>query len=108
MAKLAIPETVRQQVEEIVAQFNKSELNSKVYYVASFRGKHLYLARHSYGRSGPICRLTYDGAMNNWEFAIYKYSDNGYDPDEWFFPGSEHLNGTIEGALRAGLQAYPP
>ena len=45
--------------------------------------------------------------MNNWEFAIYKYSDNGYDPEEWMFPGATLIDGTIVGAMRAGLQAYP-
>jgi hypothetical protein len=42
-----------------------------------------------------------------WEFAIFKYSDERYDPDEWMFPGGEELDGTIEGAMRAGLKAYP-
>jgi len=41
------------------------------------------------------------------EFAIYKYSNERYAPDEWFFPGDQHVNGTIEGAMRAGLEAYP-
>lgn len=45
--------------------------------------------------------------MNNWEFAIYKYSDERYDPEEWFFSGAGQADGTIEGAMRAGLQAYP-
>ena len=45
--------------------------------------------------------------MEKWEFAIYKYSDERYDPDEWFFPGGGQVDGTIEGAMRAGLQAYP-
>jgi hypothetical protein len=45
--------------------------------------------------------------MEHWEFAIYRYSDERYDPDEWFFTGAEELDGTIEGAMRAGLQAYP-
>jgi hypothetical protein len=26
---------------------------------------------------------------------------------EFFFPGTEHLDGTIEGAMRAGVEAYP-
>ena len=45
--------------------------------------------------------------MGDWEFAIFKYSDGNYDADEWMFPGSEHVDGTIEGAMRAGLEAYP-
>ena len=46
--------------------------------------------------------------MDNWEFAIYKYSDSRYDPEEWMFPGMGEVDGTIEGAMRAGLLAYPP
>ncbi len=30
-----------------------------------------------------------------------------YDPDEWFFPGSESVDGTVAGAMKAGLAAYP-
>ena len=43
--------------------------------------------------------------MDNWEFAIYKYSSNAYSPAE-FFPGIEFVDGTIEGALNAGDEAY--
>jgi hypothetical protein len=46
--------------------------------------------------------------MEDWSFAIYKYSDERYDEEEWFFPGSEHVDGTIEGAMKAGLEAYTP
>ncbi|MGB0930621.1 MAG: hypothetical protein ACPGVB_07590 [Chitinophagales bacterium] len=47
-------------------------------------------------------RLGYNGKMDNWDFAVFKYSREFYDPDEWMFPGSGELDGTIEGALRAG------
>lgn len=57
MAKLAIPETIRQQVEEIVEQFNKTELKGKALYAARFRGKHLYLDRTAYG-SGAASSAT--------------------------------------------------
>jgi hypothetical protein len=67
----------------------------------------LYLDRFKYGRVGRVCRLKYTGDIDKWEFAIYKYSDECYDPDEWLFPGAGHLDGTIEGAMRAGLEAYP-
>lgn len=107
MAKVAIPEEIRQQVEAIVAQFNKTELRGSVSYSVHFRGKFAYLDRTAYGKSGPICRLTYQGEMDNCEFAIYKYSDNRYDAKEWFFPGSGEVDGTVVGAMRAGMAAYP-
>lgn len=45
--------------------------------------------------------------MNNWSFAVFRYSREVYDPNEFMFPGAEKLNGTIEGALKAGLSLYP-
>jgi hypothetical protein len=56
----------------------------------------------------PAARLKYNGKIDNWGFAIFKWSNERYDPYEIFFPGSKHLNGTIEGALKAGHEAYPP
>ncbi len=77
------------------------------YYEAQFQGPYCYLHRADYGRLGPICRLTYTGRMDGWEFAIFKWSSERYAPNEWMFPGSEFVDGTIEGAMRAGLEAYP-
>jgi hypothetical protein len=34
-------------------------------------------------------------------------SKNRYDPNEGFFPGVEYVDGTVEGAMKAGLEAYP-
>ena len=108
MGQKRIPDEVRAQVDAIVERFNKEELRgSHVFYIARYRGSYLYLGRKAWGRAGPICRLKYNGAMDNWEFAIFKYSDECYDPEEWLFPGGEHIDGTVEGAMRAGLEAYP-
>jgi len=108
MGSKGIPEEVKNQADEIVKSFNKNEMaNPNIYYLTRYRGRFLYLDRVSYGRSGPICRLEYTGDINEWEFAIFKYSDERYDPEEWFFPGAGHINGTIEGAMKAGLEAYP-
>jgi len=108
MAKKGIPDEVRAQVDAIVEQFNKKELRgSRSFYVARYRSNYLYLDRNDWGRVGPICRLKYNGAMDNWDFAIFKYSDERYDPEEWFFPGGGYVDGTVEGAMRAGLEAYP-
>ena len=107
MAK-AIPETIREEVARRVERFNKDVLSSaNCYYSARFRGKHLYLDRCDYGRTGAICRLTYTGDMDKWEFSIFKWSSERYDPEEWMFPGSEEIDGTLEGAMKAGMKAYP-
>jgi hypothetical protein len=108
MAKKGIPEEVKRQANEIVMQFNKNGIaDLNVSYLTRYGGRFLYLDRVSYGHSGPICRLEYTGDINQWEFAIFKYSDGKYDPEEWLFPGSEHVDGTIEGAMKAGIEAYP-
>jgi hypothetical protein len=107
MATNTIPATVKQQADEVIDEFNTRVIGDpERYYVARYRGRYLYLDRLDYGVRSQIGRLTYTGSPDQWEFAIYKYSDDRYDPEEWLFPGSEHLDGTIEGAPRAGLEAY--
>ena len=107
MAKKGIPDDIKEQVDEIVRSFNEEFMDPDCVYVTRYRGKFLYLDRNEYGQIGSICRLEYTGDMNNWDFAIYKYSSERYDAEEWFFPGTEHVDGTIEGAMKAGLEAYP-
>jgi hypothetical protein len=108
MAAKSIPQDIRKQVEEIVARFNRQVVRAPGrFYSARYRGKYLYLDRNDYGRVGPRCRLEYTGDMNAWEFAIYKYSDECYDPEDWFFPGGGYVDGTVEGALKAASEAYP-
>jgi hypothetical protein len=107
-ANKRIPAEVKTQVAEIVDHFQATEIrNSRCCYVPRYRGKFLYLDREDYGRLHPICRLEYTGKMDDWSFAIYKYSDEHYDGEEMFFTGAELVDGTIEGAMRAGLKAYP-
>ncbi|MBL7164545.1 MAG: hypothetical protein ISS57_18315 [Anaerolineales bacterium] len=102
-----IPNEVRTEVGRIVADFNRKTFrNSGIAYSAHYRGKYLYLRRNEYGDPTPICRLTYTGDMQAWKFAIYKYSDERY-ADHEMFPGMGEVDGTVEGAMRAGLQAYP-
>lgn len=109
MPKPKLTPEIKLQADAIVARFNVEQLQGRprAHYVTSYRGMHLYLGHQWDNRFGPICRLTNTGDMQHWEFAIYKYSNERYDPEEWFFPGSEEVDGTIEGAMRAGLKAYP-
>jgi hypothetical protein len=104
-AKAKITDDVKNQVAEIVKRFNQTV---DYPYIARYKGNYLYLDRKTYfGNAVPICRLEYTGDMQNWEFAIYKYSSERYDPEEWMFPGISHVDGTIEGAMKAGMEAYP-
>ncbi len=108
MPSKSIPNEVKKQVDNIVKRFNESEIGDPhCLYVPRYRGRFLYLDREDYGRLSQVCRLEYTGNMKDWSFSIYKYSDESYDDDEWFFPGSGHVNGTVEGAMKAGLEAYP-
>jgi len=114
MPKTAIPPEVQAEVQKLIDEFNRenfSDDDSKslgiVGYSARFKGKYLYLDRDEYGKPSPICRLTWNGALDDWDFTIYKYSDNRYDPEEWFFPGGEYVDGTVTGAMKAGMEAYP-
>jgi hypothetical protein len=108
MSNKTIPKEVKAQVEQIVQTFNQEIIKAPNYfYTTYYRGLYLYLARMMGGPASPVCRLKYTGQMDDWEFAIYKYSNERYDPDEWFFPGSGEVDGTIVGAMKAGLEAYP-
>jgi len=90
MSVKSITPEIKAQVEKIVEEFNRKVINNPdIYYIARYKGRFLYLDRFEYDRSGPICRLKYDGDMNNWEFAIFKFSDEKYDPEEYLFPGQK-------------------
>jgi hypothetical protein len=105
----SIPEAVKTQVLERITAFNREVLQDPhVSYQPRYQGAFLYLDRWDYGQAGRICRLRYTGTLDRWEFAIYRYSDERYHSDEWLFPGAEELDGTLEGAMRAGMAAYPP
>jgi hypothetical protein len=117
--KQTIPAEIQEEVQKLVEQFNNTELKDSISllraffskkikrgYSARFQGKYLYLDRTDRYEPLPICRLTWNGKMDNWDFAIYKYSSDRYDPEEWFFPGEEFVDGTVTGAMKAGMIAY--
>ena len=109
MAKAKIPTDIQEKVNVIIDDFNTTEFIKQpdCMYYPIYRSDYLYLYRKEGQKDGPICRLKYSGNFTDWDFAIYKYSREKYDPEESCFPGFQHVNGTIEGALKAGLEAYP-
>ena len=108
MAAKKIPADVQRRAEEIIERFNRKTLGGGgVRYLPRFKSSFLYLDRQEAGTLGPICRLKFTGSLDAWEFAIFKFSSGTYDADEWMFPGSEFLDGTLDGAMRAGMEAYP-
>jgi hypothetical protein len=111
--KASIPLEIQAEVQKLIDEFNRVNFSDDDFkelgiigYSARFKGKYLYLDRNDMGRPSPICRLTWNGKMDDWDFAIYLYSDNRYDPEEWFFPGEEYVDGTVSGAMKAGMEAY--
>ena len=105
--KAAIPVQVREDALRAVEEFNRKELRGTgSRYLPRFKGKYLYLDREDFGDVGHICRLEYAGSKRGWYFAIYRYSDERYDEEDWFFPGNQFVDGTIKGALKAGMEAY--
>lgn len=100
--KQAIPIEIQEEVQKLIDEFNNSELKEstsllsaffskkiKRGYSARFRGKFLYLDRTDRNEPLPICRLTWNGKMDDWDFAIYKYSSDKYDSEEGFFLGKK-------------------
>ena len=88
--KIVIPATIVNEVESRVKAFNEAKLaKKKAKYVPVIKGKFIYLMRTlTDGSLEHVCRLTYTGAIEDMDFAIYKYSTEKYDPNEWFFdPG---------------------
>jgi len=102
---MKIQSDIKSEVEKKISAFNRQ---NKCKYIARYKGKFLYLDRASgfFGSLSPVFRLTFSGDIESWDFAIYKFSRESYDSEGFFFPGSEHVDGTIEGAMLAGLEAY--
>ena len=65
------------------------------------RGKFIYLACERSFDMVRLGRLTYLGDPEKMEFALYRFSKNKYVPAGLFTPGSDLLDGTIEGAIAA-------
>lgn len=105
-----VPIEIQGQLADRVEAFNRKYLKkSSVVFFVDAHGKFVYL-HYLDPRSNQhqnAARLTYNGDLENMDFAIYKYSSEKYDSKEDFFPGAEHVDGTIEGAMKAVLEAYP-
>jgi len=110
MAGIKIPEQIKESVEIIVNEFNETKLvefNCK--FVAEYKGNFLYLLLdEGLPKLAPTLRMKFKGSMDNWEFAIFKWSNETYTTDYFFIPGCKHVNGSISSALQAAIIAYPP
>ena len=105
MGREQIPQFTKDKVLQIVSQYNAS-FNTE--YRMEFKRIYAYLERKDKnGMITIIGRLKYMPKRKNWDFAVFKYSRERYDPDEMLFPGRHLLDGTIEGVLKAGHEIYP-
>ena len=109
MKENAISKEIEITINNRVKTFNEKYLpkNAVGHCIANVKGKFIYI-HYFYPKNkrlDPVGRLTYNGDLDDMPFAIFKYSSESYSFNE-FFPGQEHLNGTIEGALKAVLKAY--
>jgi hypothetical protein len=133
MAKKAstIPTQAKYEALADVQAFNEA---NRTEYLLSFKGNYAYLGRgvkpkntqaafEAASKFMPpklaklfvnksvetkVGRLTWKG--NGWDFAPFLYSSETYDTSgeaRFMMPGAKFLDGTIEGALKAGLQLYP-
>ena len=106
---ISIPPEVQEEVEARVATFNAKQMEKyKEKFVPIFKGKYIYMMtiQPKQKKPWPLFRLTYQGDINDLDFAIFKYSSEQYDPEEFIFPGFEETDGTVEGGMRAGIKAY--
>lgn len=110
MPRSRIPDTIKAQVAERIATFNRAVLRIRTSSTSPATKARSSTIPGAVRRRAeqPHLPVEYTGTLDSWQFAIYKYSDERYDPNEWFFPGAGQVDGTLEGAMRAGLEAYPP
>ena len=99
---------VKDFVRDEIARFNREFGEERgVAYQVRFRGDFVYCdLDEGTGDAIQTCRLKYTGDLSNWEFAIFRWSIEQYDPEAWYFPGAHFVDGSIEGALRGGYEAY--
>ncbi len=117
--KRIVPIEIEKEVQRQIADFNRTELKVSASlmdrlfpkrttrgYSARLMGKYLYLDRADGHKALPVCRLTWKGSVSTWEFSIFTYSSGKYDPVDLNFRGREYLDGTVIGAMKAGMEAF--
>lgn len=110
MADYKIPLQIQGDLINRAKVFNEKELkNSPCFYRPDSRGKFTYLYRDWLdGSYECIGRLTYEGDMEKMDFAVYDRKSKRYvDWKKKYSFVKKYLNGTIEGAMIAGIKIFP-
>ena len=103
-----IPKEIKTEVIQIVEDFNKSSKMPKdCFYKPRFKGRFCNLDRSDFGTIGQICRIEYTGDKNKWRFEMFLWSTETYTNNMDCCSEIKIFDGTIEGAMKAGLSAYP-
>ena len=129
MKKSAIPAEIQDVVNQKVETYNRKH---KTQYLVSFKGRFCYLSRldnkkrevnallqaarmlgfpeglinKSPEQETKIGRLGWTGDMENWDFSVFRYSNEKYDEEAAFFMAG-FVSGSIEDAMEAGYKVYP-
>jgi hypothetical protein len=99
---------IKLEADAIVARFNVEQLRGQpwAHYVTNYRGAHLWATSteagldRSAGSPTPVtCNTGISPSTSTATNTTIRMSG--------FFSGAEEVDGTIEGAMRAGLKAYP-
>jgi len=103
----SIPHRLQIEIDRIRTAFNLRVLREEeLRYVAQFRSGYLYLLYDTPDGVEPFCRLEFTGDMNRWDFSVYRSTSKRFHPPAQSFAGNAFLDGTVEGALKAGVVAY--
>lgn len=101
-----IPKNIMDQTIEAVKKFNEKQfLEGDMEYLANIDGKYVYLKMRRKKSLSPIARIEFTGDPKGWKFAVYNPSTESFSEDAKF-PGAEYIDGSVEGAMKAGVSAF--
>lgn len=102
----SIPQEIKNEAETAVKTFNTKRFSEgDTEYIANFDDEYMYLKIRRKDSFRPVARIRFTGDPQKWEFSVYDYSTDDYTHRK-SFPGAEFADGTIEGALKAGVKAF--
>jgi hypothetical protein len=87
-----IPAEAITHVEEQIKRMRLSRLGQP-----EFRGRFCYISYNG----DPLCRFGYRREIEEWDFAIYKYSTGKYSASEALFPQWGKITDCVKTALHA-------
>ncbi len=108
--KITISTQIKRQIEAEVAAYNQEHLapRTNTMITVKFQGRFVHISTSKPGyRDSVMCRMVYNGKIDNFEFEIFKWSSERFDDDIFDMPGIEFFDGTVTGAIKAAQGVYP-